>query len=235
MRTFPIWRDDLFHGGTNVQMSNTWALVEASKLRNDPEGMQLVGKQLQWVFGANPFGQSLMYGVGYDFAPQFATRLKDLVGSLPVGMDCMSGDKPYWSATNEATYKEIWVEPVSRFLGAVSVYASQDQLLSARQDLWKNLQIHTETVQSDKGSVVVTITITGTGSHEVEIKAFNAKAGFDRKQVDLSVSKTEKIQLELNVADQKKPYVVVITIDKNPDLRKEIVGSFIDASILAKK
>jgi hypothetical protein len=235
LRTFPIWRDDLFHGGTNIQMSSTWALAEAASLRNDSKGIQLVGKQLQWVFGTNPFGQSLMYGVGYDFAPQFATRLKDLVGSLPVGMDCMSGDKPYWSATNEATCKEIWVEPVSRFLGAVSVYASQDQLLSARQELWKDIQIQTETVQSDKGVVAITITITGTGNHEVEIKAFNAKSNFDKKQVDLTVNKTEKIQVELNVADQKKPYVAVISVDKNQDLRKEIVGSYIDATILAKK
>ena len=54
------------------------------------------GKQFGWIFGANPFGQSLMYGVGYDFAPQFAYCLKDVVGSLPVGMDCMSGDMPHW-------------------------------------------------------------------------------------------------------------------------------------------
>jgi hypothetical protein len=235
LRTFPIWRDNLFHGCTNIQMSETWALAEAARLRNDPEGMKLVGKQLQWVFGNNPFGQSLMYGAGYDFAPQFASRLKDLVGSLPVGMDCMSGDKPYWSATNEATCKEIWVEPVSRFLGAASVYASQEQHVSAKQEPGKNIQIQTETVQSEKGVVAVTITMTGTGTHEIEIKAFNAKADFDKKQIDLSGNKTEKIQLKLNVADLNKPYVAVISVDKNPDLRKEIVGSFISASILADK
>jgi len=46
---------------------------------------------------------------------------------------------------------------------------------------------------------------------------------------------TEKVQLELNIADQGKPYIAVISVDKNPDLRKEIVGSYNEASILIKK
>ena len=97
-------------------MSETWALAEASLVRHDPEGMRLVGKQFQWVMGDNPFGQSLMYGVGYDFAPQFAYCLKDVVGSLPVGMDCMSKDAPDWSATNDATHKEIPVHGSNVYL-----------------------------------------------------------------------------------------------------------------------
>lgn len=39
-------------------------------------------------------------GVGYDFAPQFAYCLKDIVGSLPVGMDCMSGDIPHLNSVS---------------------------------------------------------------------------------------------------------------------------------------
>jgi hypothetical protein len=235
LRTFPIWSDDLFHGNTNIQLSSTWALAEAAKLRNDAEGMKLVGKQLEWVLGANPFGQSLMYGAGYDFAPHFAYCLKDIVGSLPVGMDSRAGDSPYWPATNSATYKEIWMEPVSRFLGAVSVYTSQNQSSSTKQSSGKNIEIHTETVQSEKGAVSVTITLTGTGTHALEIKAFNAEANFTSKQITLSGKKTEKIQLALQVADQTKPYVAVISLDKNPGLRREIVGSYSNASILSKK
>jgi hypothetical protein len=235
LRTFPIWTDNLFHGNTNVQLSGTWALAEAASLRNDSEGMKLVGKQLEWAFGANPFGQSLMFGVGYDFAPHFVYCLTNIVGSLPVGMDCRSDDKPYWPATNSATYKEIWMEPVNRFMGALSVYSSRNQSVTAKQEPRKMIEIHTKTVQSDKGIVSITITITGNGKHEIEIKAFNAKANLGSKQIELSGKKTEKIELELNVADQGKPYVAVISVDKNPDLRKEIVGSYNNASILAKK
>ncbi|HLF33193.1 MAG TPA: glycoside hydrolase family 9 protein, partial [Cyclobacteriaceae bacterium] len=35
LRTFPIYRDNLFHGNTNIHMSSAWALAEASRLRND--------------------------------------------------------------------------------------------------------------------------------------------------------------------------------------------------------
>lgn len=229
LRTFPIWSDSLFHGNTNVQLSNTWALAEASRLRNDAEGMRLVGKQLEWVLGANPFGQSLMYGEGYDFAPQYAYCLKDIVGSLPVGMDCRSGDQPYWPATNSATYKEIWMEPVSRFLGAVSVYTSP------RRESGKGLDMQVKTTRSDQGIVAVDLTITGTGKHEIELKTFNAMSEFGRQQIDLSENREGKFQLELKVADLNQPYVAVISMAGSPGLRREIVGSYSDASILSEK
>lgn len=235
LRTFPIWNDNLFHGNTNIQLSGAWALAEASKLRKDPEGMKLVGNQLEWVMGANPFGQSLMYGSGYDFPPQFAYCLKDIVGSLPVGMDSRAGDSPYWPATNSATYKEMWMEPVSRFMGAVSVYSSTDQLVTANQKSGEKVQIHTEKVQSENGDMTVTIMIKGTGKHTIGIKAFNAKSDFESKQITLPAGKTEKIKLVLKVADQTIPYVAVIAVDQNPGLRKEIVGSFNEASVLLEK
>ncbi len=232
LRTFPIWSDNLFHGNTNVQLSSTWALAEASRLRNDSDGMKLVGKQLEWVLGANPFGQSLMYGVGYDFPPLFAYCTKGTVGALPVGMDSRAGDMPFWPATNSATFKEMFTEPVSRFLGAASVYSSQDQY---KQQSTKNIKINTRAVQSPNGKVSVIISITGTGKHEINIRTFNSNSSFIDKQINLSASETMKVQLELSVADQTKPYIAVISLDKNPDLQKEIVGSYSDASILARK
>ncbi|MEO5714880.1 MAG: glycoside hydrolase family 9 protein [Luteolibacter sp.] len=228
LRTFPIWSDSLFHGNTNIQLSNTWALAEAAKLRNDSDGMKLVGKQLEWVLGANPFGQSLMYGEGYDFAPQFAYCLKDIVGSLPVGMDSRAGDQPYWPATVSATYKEIWMEPVSRFLGAVSAYTSTPQ------ESAKDLDMQVKSTQSAEGVVSTTLTITGSGKHEIQLKSFNAKTDFVSKQIDLSKDQPDKIQFKLDVGDMSKPYVAVISIDKNPNFRKEIVGSYSDASDLSK-
>jgi hypothetical protein len=232
LRTFPIWNDNLFHGNTNVQLSGAWALAEAAKLRNDADGMKLVGKQLEWVMGANPFGQSLMYGSGYDFAPQFVYCLKDIVGALPVGMDSRAGDSPFWPATVSATFKEIWMEPVNRFMGAVSVYSSQDQ---ARQQSAKNVKIATQTSQGDNGTVSVTLTVTGSGKHQLDLQAFNATTNFSGKQVTLLAGKPIKIQLQLNVVDKNIPYVAVVAADKNPESRKEIVGSYSNASILAKR
>ena len=228
LRTFPIYHDNLFHGNTNIQMSSTWALAEASRLRRDPEGMELVRQQFEWILGTNPFGQSLMYGVGYDFAPQFAYCLKDIVGSLPVGMDCMSGDDPYWSGTNEATYKEIWVEPMNRFLGAVSIYMSLSKSLSHEQEMGGSIQLRMKDVPSSNKMPTYVVSMTGTGMHEVEVKSFNAKTNIDNMQIDLSKSKSAQFQLELDIPDPDKPYVVVISIDNNQELRWEIVGSFFE-------
>ena len=230
LRTFPIYQNGLFHGNTNIQMSCTWALAEASKLRKDTAGMQLVGKQFRWIFGANPFGQSLMYGAGYDFAPQFAYCLKDIVGSLPVGMDCMGGDMPWWPATNTATTKEIWVEPVNRFLGAVSVYNSDYQKMTSSDKKKGNILITTETAQSDDGHILVTVTIKGNGRHTIGLKTYNAATEFNEKVVELSGDKAEKIQLKLKVSDKMRPYVAVVCTDNDPDLQKEITGSFIKPS-----
>ena len=224
LRTFPIYRDGLFHGNTNIQMSSSWALAEASKLRNDKEGMQLVGKQLEWILGANPFGQSLMYGVGYGFAPHFAYCLKDIVGALPVGMDCMSGDMPHWCATNTATSKEIWVEPVNRFLGAAAIYAGSGAISSEVKDAG----FKTETSRSEDGSVSIKVSITGSGRHRVDVKTFNATSNTESQLFELSGNSTAESIFKLKVADRSKPYIAVITLDNDPGSRKEIIGSYID-------
>jgi hypothetical protein len=231
LRTFPIYRDGLFHGSTNIQMSSAWALAEASRLRRDPEGMLLVGKQLEWVFGVNPFGQSLMYGAGYGFAPQFAYCLKDIVGSLPVGMNCMSGDMPHWCATNTATSKEIWVEPVNRFLGAVSIYAADGIIPYPGKAGAKGAEIRTETSRTEDGTVSINVSITGSGRHSIDLKTFNAIANTSSQQFELAGNSTTETTLKLKVTDKNKPYVVVITLDGDPESRKEIVGSYIDFTL----
>ncbi len=232
LRTFPVYPDNLFHGNTNIHMSGTWALAEAARLRMDPEGMRLVGKQLQWIFGANPFGQSLMYGTGYDFAPQFAYCLKNVVGSLPVGMDCLSGDMPYWSATNDATHKEIWVEPVSRFLGAVSVYASQDGDISAKSQ-HDDLYMEADAVHQDDNAVKITLTCKGKGKHRIVTKVWNVSGELEQHEVDLTGNQTGKLELNLRISDPGKPYIVVFEADNNPGLRKEVCGSLINPSFQA--
>jgi len=189
-----------------------------------------VGKQLEWNMGANPFGQSLMYGSGYDFAPQFAYCVKDIVGSLPVGMDSRAGDAPFWPATVSATFKEIWMEPVNRFMGTVAVYSSQDQVKNSAA---KDIQINTQTNQSDDGTISVSAIITGNGKHQLNLKAFNATTDFNHKQVILSQGKPIKIHLKLKVTDKNIPYIAVIAADNDERTRKEIVGSYSSASILA--
>jgi hypothetical protein len=231
LRTFPIYRDGLFHGNTNIHMSSTWALAEASRLRQDSAGMQLVGKQLEWVLGANPFGQSLMYGAGYGFAPQFAYCLKDIVGSLPVGMDCMNGDMPHWCATNTATSKEIWVEPVNRFLGAVSVYANYDNMKPGGNEQPKDAVFKIEKSIADDGTVSLKVVITGSGSHKIDLRTFNAKTNNESQKFELSGNSTAETIFKLKVTDRNKPYVALVTLDNDQVSRMEVVGSLIETSL----
>ena len=96
LRIFPICHDRIFHGNTNVHLSATLALAAASRMRGDRDGEQLVARQLQWVFGGNPFCQCLMYGEGYDYPPLFAYCLKNVVepcrwASIRCGTTCHTG------------------------------------------------------------------------------------------------------------------------------------------------
>jgi hypothetical protein len=95
----------------------------------------------------------------------------------------------------------------------------------------KKLQIQTETSHSDDGNINATLNMTGTGSHTIEIKTFNCTTEKGIMKVTLSSGKPGKIDLKLTGIDHSKPYVAVICVDNNPDLRKEIVGSFIKASL----
>jgi hypothetical protein len=226
LRTFPVYHDNLFHGSTNIQMSDTWALAEASNLRCDSAGMQLVADQLRWIFGYNPFCQSLMYGEGYDFAPHFAYCLKDIVGSLPVGMDCMSGDMPHWCATNTATSKEIWVEPVNRFMGAVSVYTAS----SFKKDKTGSVKIKATSFQSDDGTISATFELSGKGTHSLSVIGFNATTDFTKTDVSLSENKKTLITVKLKVTNRMKPYVALLKTGEAEVSQCEITGAFISPS-----
>lgn len=128
MRTFPVWESHVFHGATNIQLSQAWALALAATLLEDREAMDLVQTQLEWTLGRNPFSSSLMYGVGYNYAPLFVYTTRHVAGAIPVGIDSFHDDEPFWNGTAHATSHEIWIEPVSRFLGTLSLYLKSRDL-----------------------------------------------------------------------------------------------------------
>lgn len=205
LRTFPIYVDNQFHGNTHTQLSQTWALAEAARLRHDAAGMALVGRQLEWVFGGNPFAQSMMYGEGYDFAPAFAYCLKNIVGSLMVGMDSMHGDTPYWGPNNEATFKEIWVEPVNRFLGTMSVYLAKAKSRPGLE------------VRAIADGREVRISIRGCEGKKVRVRAYNMTLR------ELELPAGHERTCELQVVDADRPWVVVA--DAEGVERAEAIGA----------
>jgi hypothetical protein len=119
LRRFPVWFD--FRGNSGTILSQAKALSAAARLRRNAGLLDLAQRQLQWHVGFNPFAQSLMYGEGYDYAPQYSAMSGDLVGSLPVGVQTRAqADAPYWPGANCYNYKEVWVHPSSRWLYVLS-------------------------------------------------------------------------------------------------------------------
>ena len=116
LRIFPVWMDYRGHFGTILPQAQ--ALSYAARLRGDPESVKLAIHQLEWVVGRNPFSQSTMYGEGYDFPPLYTPSSGDITGALPVGIQTRAeNDIPYWPVQNTWTYKEVWVHPVSQWIG----------------------------------------------------------------------------------------------------------------------
>lgn len=221
LRTFPIWGGDLFHGGTSCHLATSWALAEASQLRNDNEGLQLVGKQMEWTFGLNPFGQTLMYGVGYNFTPQFAYCTKNVVGSLAVGMDCMQDDKPHWNGSAYATCKEMWIAPVNRFMGTVATYSEELIKTNQKSDIYTTFEkraMHGSTQEA-------VITLTGEGRHTLDLRLQNAISNFQTQEIVLNSGQKKQIKINLTIVDHTKPYVAVAIIDGDTSNVKDISGA----------
>lgn len=115
LRAFPVWFAR--RGNYGVLLAQAKALATAAHLRGDRAAADLAQRQARWIVGQNPFAQSTMYGVGYDWTQQYSVSSGDLVGSLPVGMQSRGvTDTPYWPGQNMYVYKEVWVHPVSRWL-----------------------------------------------------------------------------------------------------------------------
>lgn len=115
LRRFPTWSD--LRGNCGTMLSQAKGLAAAGRYLRDEALLELCRRQIEWTLGRNPFCQSLMYGEGHDFAPQYSAMSGDMVGSLPVGIQTrLDADAPYWPADNCYNYKEVWVHPSSRWL-----------------------------------------------------------------------------------------------------------------------
>jgi Glycosyl hydrolase family 9/Cellulase N-terminal ig-like domain len=119
LRLFPVWMDYRGHFGTILPQAQ--ALAAAGALRNDPGAADLAERQLEWIIGRNPFGESTMYGEGQDFVPLYTPSSGDMVGGLPVGIQTRGAkDIPYWPVQSTWTYKEIWGHPVTNWIWLLS-------------------------------------------------------------------------------------------------------------------
>jgi hypothetical protein len=119
LRMFPVWQ--AFRGNSSVILSSGIGLASANQLLKDQEMHDIALAQLEWMMGRNPFSQSLMYGEGYGFSPQYAVFTGDVTGGLPVGILTRDDlDIPYWKAAVLHNYKEIWGQPAFRIMELIS-------------------------------------------------------------------------------------------------------------------
>ncbi len=115
LRHFPVWFS--FRGNTAVMLSAGKAASIAGRALGDEALLEMARDQLYWVAGRNPFGQSLMYGEGSNYAQQYAALCGETTGELPVGVQTHADeDRPYWPMANNATYKEIWTTTAGHWL-----------------------------------------------------------------------------------------------------------------------
>ncbi len=121
IRNFPVWFS--FRGNLAVTLSMGKAASVAGHYFHDIELIEAGREQFYWLYGKNPFAQSLQYGVGSRYGAQYAELLGECTGELPVGIETYENeDVPYWPQNNNATYKEVWTSPAGRFLWLAADY-----------------------------------------------------------------------------------------------------------------
>lgn len=108
IKKFPVWFSFKGNNGILLSMGKSASLI--GKYLQDKQLLEIGEGQLKWMVGMNPFGQSLVYGEGYDYAQQYSVQTGEMIGEMPVGIQTFENeDDPYWPQFTNATYKEVWV------------------------------------------------------------------------------------------------------------------------------
>ena len=121
LRLFPVWYS--FRGNSGVTLTLARAALACANALKDKRLFEIVTHALEWHVGRNPFNQSLIWGEGYNYTPQYSAMSGDIVGSFPVGVETQyNEDVPYYPHANCYNYKEVWVFPAMRRLDILSTY-----------------------------------------------------------------------------------------------------------------
>lgn len=223
LRLFPVWYD--MRGNSGTTLSQAKGVSVAAQLRKKASLRYLAEQQLYWTVGSNPFGQSLMYGEGYDYTPQYTAVSGDIVGSLPVGIQSnIHRDIPYWPAQNCYNYKEVWVHPSSRWLWLMDDCYDRE---------YTNPSPHFSTEVSEQGhTILLQLDLTSTELSSVIIHTYNLahegisnKANEDVIQIKPSVELITHYELKVNVINLLLPWLFVIIPNGQIAHSKEIVGN----------
>lgn len=123
LKNFPVWFS--FRGNSAVLLSDGFAAAQAGRYLEDEEARQIGREQLYWMWGKNPFGQSLQYGVGSRYTSQYGVYVGECAGEVPVGIETYEDeDVPYWPRNNNATFREVWIGVACRMLWLMTEYVN---------------------------------------------------------------------------------------------------------------
>ena len=122
LKRFPVWFS-IFNGNTAIHLSTGKSAAICGNFLKDEELLGIGREQLYWTVGKNPFGQSLIYGEGYNYPQMNSFSSGEMTGEMPVGIRTLgNGDIPYWPQTNNACYKEVWVTSAGKWLSLIAEY-----------------------------------------------------------------------------------------------------------------
>jgi hypothetical protein len=123
LKRFPVWFS-IFNGNTAVHLSAGKAAAICGRFLQDEELLRIGREQMYWTVGKNPFGQSLIYGEGYNYPQLDSFSSGEIVGEMPVGIRSLDNeDVPYWPQINNACYKEVWVTSAGKWLTLAAEYS----------------------------------------------------------------------------------------------------------------
>ena len=224
LRIFPVWMD--YRGHFGVILPQAQALNYAARLRGDAECMKLAIRQLEWVVGKNPFSQSTMYGEGYDFPPLYTPSSGDIAGALPVGIQTKGeSDIPYWPVQNTWTYKEVWVHPVSQWIGIMREIEGLSGKFDVNKKTEKLYSIQFTKSTTSRGEVTITASIEGSGTHTFRTRCNNLLIKDASKQVTLKPGKKATLKWQGRTEHADEPWVALIVEDNDLNNRTELTGS----------
>ncbi len=122
LKRFPVWFN-IFNGNTAVHLATGKAAAICGHFLRDDELLHIGREQLYWTVGKNPFGQSMIYGEGYNYPQLNSFSTGEMTGAMPVGIRTLGDeDIPYWPQTNNACYKEVWVTSAGKWLSLLAEY-----------------------------------------------------------------------------------------------------------------
>ncbi len=120
VKRFPVWFN-IFSGNNAVILATGKAAALCGSFLEDEELVQIAREQLYWIVGKNPFGQSMIYGVGHNYPSLSSFSSGELMGAIAVGIKTVGDeDIPSWPSINSACYKEVWTPCAGKAISLIS-------------------------------------------------------------------------------------------------------------------